>query len=569
MTRTPFDVGAKLDQLLARHRAPSPDRLRAAIDRVGRQVGAAEIRVAPPAIRTNDGSHRGWLTAAAVLLLAAVVGAAILWRPAAEPIFRVVEGDVYQGDPPSLLRSSGGTGMMRSNGGGGAVLALSDASRVEMRSNSELAVERATDGLRIRLRQGGIIVNAAERRTGHLYVQTKDMTVSVVGTVFVVNADDQGSRVAVVEGEVRVQRGATETKLRPGERVATTASEAFTVASELAWSRRAASLVALLEKSAVEQQFAAAAPQTPREPRVAFEVSSVRPSGDAPAPASGARGSGGGGGERGAINGCSPSSSGYRQQLDPTRLAVTRATLFQLIAWAYPIPGVPDLGPFGLCVMLSKQVEMISGGPAWLKADLWDLEARIPEGLFSTKPVNSDPKLLLMLQDLLVNRFKLTMRRETRNVSVYLLKVGTAGTKFNGRRVSGRGPLLLLDRTGKPLPDQEARAADGQITMSPRRLSDGGFSNYVDAYNVSMEQLARELTGVLDRPVLDRTGLTGRFDFHHASDVQIDLADPDKLESGMAAARRAVVKGVGLELEESKAPFDVWIIERADKPTAN
>ena len=150
------------------------------------------------------------VTVAAAFVVAAVA-TAVLWRPAGDALFTVVEGAVLQGDPPSLRRSFGETGTIRSNGGGGAVLALRDESRIEMRSHSELSLERAPDGIRVRLNDGGIIVNAAKQRSGHLYVQTKDMTVSVDGTVFVVNADAKGSRVGVVEGVVRVQQGATET----------------------------------------------------------------------------------------------------------------------------------------------------------------------------------------------------------------------------------------------------------------------------------------------------------------------------------------------------------------------
>src|SRR6185503_2846731 len=175
------------------------------------------------AFRRKGATRWASLAVAAVLVMAAAVGTAILWPRADSALYRLVEGDVRVGDPPSLQSSFGGTGTIRSNGGGGAVLELADTSRIEMRSHSELSFERASDGVRIRLTSGGIIVNAAKQRAGHLYVQTKDMTVSVVGTVFVVNADDNGSSVAVIEGEVHVQQGATETKLRAGERVASNA----------------------------------------------------------------------------------------------------------------------------------------------------------------------------------------------------------------------------------------------------------------------------------------------------------------------------------------------------------
>ncbi|MBI4471869.1 MAG: FecR domain-containing protein [Acidobacteria bacterium] len=55
-----------------------------------------------------------------------------------------------------------------------------------------------------------MIVDAAQQLAGFLYVQTKDVTVSVIGTVFLVNADEAGSRVAVIEGEVHVRQGETE-----------------------------------------------------------------------------------------------------------------------------------------------------------------------------------------------------------------------------------------------------------------------------------------------------------------------------------------------------------------------
>src|SRR5262249_16201046 len=70
----------------------------------------------------------------------------------------------------------------------GGVVALADQSRVEMRGQTEFALERADDGVRIHLFRGSVIVSAAKQPQGHLYVQTKDVTVSVVGTVFLVNA---------------------------------------------------------------------------------------------------------------------------------------------------------------------------------------------------------------------------------------------------------------------------------------------------------------------------------------------------------------------------------------------
>src|SRR5262249_46699946 len=140
---------------------------------------------------------------------------------------------------------------VESNGGSGGTLRLADGSHVEMRSRSKLSITQADDGLRILLGTGSVIVNAAKQAVGrHLYVQTKDVTVSVVGTVFLVNAEEEGSRVAVIEGEVRVQQGPTEKKLSPGEQVATNPSmELPPVREEIAWSRYSAEHLALLQQA--------------------------------------------------------------------------------------------------------------------------------------------------------------------------------------------------------------------------------------------------------------------------------------------------------------------------------
>jgi ferric-dicitrate binding protein FerR (iron transport regulator) len=79
--------------------------------------------------------------------------------------------------------------VVRANGSG-AMLKLADGSHVEMRGNSKLSLERADDGVRIKLSDGDVIVSAAKQH-GHLYVQTKDVNVPVAGTVFLVNAEEE------------------------------------------------------------------------------------------------------------------------------------------------------------------------------------------------------------------------------------------------------------------------------------------------------------------------------------------------------------------------------------------
>jgi len=555
-----------------------------AASRVWPRLGAAAQRLSElPPDQAASAATRRWparLAAAAVLVIAVVIGVVVVWAPRTSPAtvdttFRVVEGDVRAGE---TLRSSAA----------GAVIALADGSRVEMRSLSELALERANDGVRIRLRQGGIIVNAAKQRGGHLYVQTNDVTVSVVGTVFLVNAEAEGSRVAVIEGEVHVQQGAITTNLRSGEQVTTDPRmDSRSVKEEVNWSRDAARHVAVLDQSSVARTAqtptgGAAPPIAGANETPAFEVAAIRPA--TPFVPSSRAGRTGGGGARGdgsanrrPIRGCVADSYNL-QRLDPRRIYIPTATLFQLLAHAYPvqdIPGIPGtgFGGGGGCGFLGT-MGLLVGGPDWVKTDLWDLEAAIPQGAFTTfsPDAATDPRLQRMLLTLLETRFKLVIRRETREQAVYALTVGKDGPKFNGR------PDLNLTR-GEPMAGWQA-AFNGLLDLDERGLRVGfirplpalqGVRGTV-AINASMEDVAHFLTngpGQFDRLVVDRTGLPGRYDFYAPSSAVFAQGDIDSLGRAYETAKRDLMTAVGLELQEARLQFDVWVIERAEKPSEN
>jgi hypothetical protein len=118
-----------------------------------------------------------------------------------------------------------------------ATVRLFDGSKVEMNQRAELAVSANRRNTTIHLDQGGIIVQAAHRHTGHLYVSARDCTVAVTGTVFSVNSGTKGSRVSVIEGEVHVKHSGLESILHSGDQVATTSSVGLVpVSQEIGWS---------------------------------------------------------------------------------------------------------------------------------------------------------------------------------------------------------------------------------------------------------------------------------------------------------------------------------------------
>ena len=485
-----------------------------------------------------------WAAAAAAIAIAAMVGTAMLWHPSVE-LYRVVEGDVVQGQP------------IRSSGGAGAVLELADGSRIEMRSYSELSLERAEDGLRIRLNRGGIIVDAVKQRSGHLYVQTKDVMVSVVGTVFLVNADDEGSRVTVIEGEVRVHQGAAEKKLLPGEQVTTSPlMESPSMRETIAWSRKAETLLALLQQSAIVTP----AVQGSTGPREAFEVVSVRPTVYLPG---GGRGAGGGGLAtlRAAGDPCGGANSMF--EIDPRRVVVNDMTVHALVAAAY-----------GLDCRIFVGADFLVGGPEWTRSDGFDIQALIPAGTPSYTEqqffAGSAPHVQRMLQTLLTDRFGLVVRHETREMPVYVLTVATGGPKLGATRTDRWVP-------GTPRPASFiATWKEGDRACCE---SSGPLGFYGDKR--PMERFARLLGFVLARPVLNRTGLTGEFNYGVSFPWQ-DLPGLPTLPPGVERPREpgappeetrspatVLEQDLGLKLETARAPVEVLVIERVEKPTEN
>jgi uncharacterized protein (TIGR03435 family) len=399
---------------------------------------------------------------------------------------------------------------------------LPDGSRVEMRPQSQLSVNDAADGLRIRLDRGGIIVNAARQRTGHLYVDTKDVAVSVVGTVFLVGVEEAGSRVAVLEGKVQVKQGGLTKTLLPPEQMATNPlMELPPLREQFAWSRYAPEHLALLPQESapvvakqaekpvetVQAQAPSNTPQlNPPKPAAArpqFEVASVKRN------TSGSRG--GGFDARGG------------------RYSTTNMPLMFLIQQAYKV-----------------QTFQIIGAPAWIESERYDIEARAAD----------TQKKDQMLQSLIEERFKAVVHGETRDLPVFFLTVAKNGSKLKS------GPCLTREPN----------------TPVPPNTPQSSFCGFFGAGNGSIrgtsqpiENLADFLSRALNRKVLDRTGLAGQFDFDlkWTPDINTAVNSQEAAPEGGPSIFTAIEEQLGLKLESGKAPIDVLVIDRIDHPSDN
>lgn len=283
--------------------------------------------------------------------------------------------------------------------------------------------------------------------------------------------------------------------------------------------------------------------------RPAFEVASIKPCKD----------------DGVSPDGRQPRSGGVRSSLDSLHLGCT--TLETLIRFAYiryasgkPWPrnlnGLP-VPP----VSYRLQTQPIQGMPAWAGSDLYTIDAK-PD-----RPQSVEMMRGPMMQTLLEDRFRLRVHFETRAMPVYLLTAAKGGAKLQPARKS----CTNIDFDAVNVPRSEAPAP-------PKGLACGVFSadknrEGVDTYSQTMEYLCRQLSGLLDRDVIDKTGIAERHDIH------LDLPyafitgewvgkDPTQPTDPFGDISAALHK-LGLKLESAKGPGKFLVVDRVERPTEN
>jgi len=196
-------------------------------------------------------------------------------------------------------------------------------------------------------------------------------------------------------------------------------------------------------------------------------------------------------------------------------------------------------------------------GPDWIESERYDIVARIPPG-------TSREQFSIMLQNLLTERFKLTILQEKRDLPVFELMVAKNGPKLkpwvqdpstlNASAVPEAGPPPNGE-DGIPIPRLGQIAViggNGRVRIAARKAAVG--------------KLADRLSAHLGRPVLDKTGLTGEYDYT----LEFSPATETAPDQDVRSLFTAVQDQLGLKLEPKKNSIDVVVIEKAEKiPTEN
>jgi uncharacterized protein (TIGR03435 family) len=195
--------------------------------------------------------------------------------------------------------------------------------------------------------------------------------------------------------------------------------------------------------------------------------------------------------------------------------------------------------------------------PEWVMSDRFDIEAR------TELPDPTKDQMRAMMQTLLADRFQLKAHEEARQLPVFGLVLAKAGRM---------GPQLAVHAADASCQTSAQLAACGGLTLLPASVS-GHL--HVAAHGVTMGFLARSLTGMggLDRPVVDETGLGGRYDF----DVEYarDTFGADTAASGLPAEAagptflEALKEQLGLRLAAQKGPVQVVVVDAVERPSAN
>ena len=205
----------------------------------------------------------------------------------------------------------------------------------------------------------------------------------------------------------------------------------------------------------------------------------------------------------------------------------------------------------------------LSGAPTWVFSDdgVYDIEATAGEGV-------SPAQMRLMLQKLLADRFHLIVHPEKREIPIYAITVAKGGPKLERADIEEKDCQTPI---GVNLP---SKAGDTNIDCHSIQ---GGRGRGLHARAADMSDLARSVEGVVDRPVIDQTGIKGLYRLETSGWLPLQAAPPPspgaKSEDGTAMTDLPTVfqifQNLGLRLQATKGRAEIYVIDHIERPSEN
>ena len=197
----------------------------------------------------------------------------------------------------------------------------------------------------------------------------------------------------------------------------------------------------------------------------------------------------------------------------------------------------------------------ISGSPSWLTSEMYDVDAKmdraVTDAVQKLAPVERKLVRQKMLQAVLASRMKLIIHRDSKEVPVYNMVIANNVTKLREANPDDNYPNGF-------------KTADGRTGRGMMNIEDGIGEKTMTAQGVAIANLVETLSGLTGRTVVDKTALTGRYDFTlkwKPDDSQADTNGPSLFT--------AIREQLGLKLESGKGSVEIIVIDHVERPSGN
>jgi bla regulator protein blaR1 len=206
--------------------------------------------------------------------------------------------------------------------------------------------------------------------------------------------------------------------------------------------------------------------------------------------------------------------------------------------------------------------DQLLGEPGWVATDRYDVEAKVsPEDAPKLKQLSNEQRWTMLLP-VLEERCQLKFHHETKELTVYMLMIAKGGLK--------------MQPEGNAAPSGPMGPGPGNVTPPPPPPGPGA-GMFFTARSETMESLAHMLSRTLGSPVIDKTGLTGKYDYRlqFAPDDSVRASTPTPMgsapppETDGPSIFTALQEQLGLKLVAQKQQVDVIVIDHMEQPTPN